>query len=128
MSFFTYRLIGLSLREEWNVWTRYGVRLISYFALLLRDVVKATLQMIRIVLSPKVEISPQIVYFSSPVKWDFSKVLLLYSIMLTPGTVMFELEENRIGIHAIDPCMAKDIDDSIFVRKLKKIEGGQPHV
>ena len=128
MSYFTYRLIGLSAREEWKIWTKYGVHLIYYFVLLLRDIVKATLQMIRIVLSSKFEIKPQIVYFKPPVKWEFSKILLLYSIMLTPGTVMFELEDDRIGIHAIDPCMAKGIDDSVFVRKLKKIEGGQLHV
>jgi len=128
MSIFTYRLIGLSFQKEWQVWTKHGVHLFSYFALLLRDIVRSTFQMVRIVLSPKIEIHPQIVYFNTPVEWSFSKVLLLYSIMLTPGTVMFELEDGRVGIHAIDPSMAENINDSVFIHKLRKIEGGQPRV
>ena len=82
------------------------------------------MQMIKIILSRDTGERPQVVYFKTPVKADYAKIVLMYSIMLTPGTVAFEAEENRFGIHAINPAMAKDIENSVFVRKLKKIEGG----
>ena len=127
MSFFSYRLIGLSFREELKIWARFGPHVFVIFLLLVRDIVKAAIQMVRIILSPTIEIKPQIRYFNSPVKSGVSKILLLYYIILTPGSVMFELEGDRVGVHAIDPSLAQ-IDDSDFVKKLKKIEGGQPRV
>jgi multicomponent Na+:H+ antiporter subunit E len=72
--------------------------------------------------SPKIEISPRVVYFKSPVKLVFSKVFLMYSIALTPGTILFELEGDRFGIHAITSEAAKGINDTTFVRNLKKVE------
>ena len=124
MSLFVYRFVGISFDAEKKVWAKTW-QLIVYLALLLREIIKANFQMIRIILSPKLEIHPQIVYFKSPVKSDFAKVMLTYSIMLTPGTVIFELEGDRFGIHAIDPTMADGINESVFVHKLKNIEGGQ---
>jgi len=130
MSLFTYRLIGFPFTEEKKVWASFGLHLIPYFLLLLKGIVIANFQMIRIILSPRMDIQPQIVYFKSPVKSDFSKILLMYSIQLTPGTVLCELEGDRFGIHAISPAMADGIDNTIFARKLKRIEqqdseGGQ---
>ncbi|MCL2852808.1 MAG: Na+/H+ antiporter subunit E [Defluviitaleaceae bacterium] len=123
MSLFLYRLVGISFDAEKKVWSK-AWPITLYMALLMIEIIKANVQMIKIILSPKLEIHPQIVYFTSPVKSDFAKVMLTYSIMLTPGTVIFDLEGDRFGIHAIDPAMTESIDDSIFVHKLKNIEGG----
>ena len=124
MSAFTYRIIGISFRREMEIWSVAAKHLFVYGAMLLAAIVKANLQMIKIILSRDTGERPQVVYFKTPVKADYAKIVLMYSIMLTPGTVAFEAEENRFGIHAINPAMAKDIENSVFVRKLKKIEGG----
>jgi multicomponent Na+:H+ antiporter subunit E len=122
MSLFAYKAIGISPKREMHFWAVYGRYLIIYPFLLIVNVVKSNLQMIRIILSPKIEISPRVVYFKSPVKSVFSKIFLMYSIALTPGTILFELEEDRFGIHAITADAAKDINNTSFARKLKKIE------
>ncbi|MCL2617548.1 MAG: Na+/H+ antiporter subunit E [Defluviitaleaceae bacterium] len=129
MSLFLYKMVGLSFAKEKQIWAK-AWPITIYMSMLLWEIVKANIQMIKIILSPKLEIHPQIVYFQSPVKSDFAKVMLTYSIMLTPGTVIFELNGDRFGIHAIDPTMTDTINDSIFVRMLQDklddtTEGGQ---
>ena len=124
MALFLYRLVGISFESEKKIWSK-SWHIMIFMALLIWEITKANIQMIKIILSPNLEVHPQILYFRSPVKSDFAKVLLTYSIMLTPGTVIFELEGDRFGIHAIDPAMSETIDNSIFVQMLKnKIEGG----
>jgi len=86
--------------------------------------IKSNLQMIKIILSKDAGDKAQIIYFDTPVQSNFAKIILMYSIMLTPGTVAFEAEEERFGIHAINEKMGKNIEQSAFVQKLKKIEGG----
>ena len=124
MSLFTYRLVGISFKKEMRVWAVLWRHTFAYGALLIVNMIISNLQMIKIILSRDTGERPQIVYFETPVKTDYAKIILMYSIMLTPGTVAFETEEDRFGIHAINAAMAKDIENSVFVRKLKKIEGG----
>ena len=123
MTLFTYRLIGLRFKEELKIWAKAG-HLFFYLIALLLEIVKANLQMIKIILSPTLQIQPQILYFNSPVKLNFSKIVMTYSIMLTPGTVIFELRGDRFGIHAIDPAMGMGINNSKLVQRLKRIEEG----
>ena len=81
--------------------------------------------MIKIVLSPVIEVKPRIKYFDSPVRSDIAKVALATSINLTPGTLLVELDGNRFGVHSIDAAMLEEIDYSwILIQKLRKIEGG----
>jgi len=124
MSLFAYRLVGISFRKEMRIWKVLWRHVFVYGAMLIVNMIKSNLQMIKIILSKDTGEKPQIVYFETPVKSDYAKIILMYSIMLTPGTVAFEAEEDRFGIHAINTAMAKGIEDSVFVRKLKKIEGG----
>ena len=123
MSLFLYRLIGISFELEKRIWARCW-KLLKYLAALLWEIVKANIQMVKIILSPTLKIQPRIVYFESPVKTDFAKIIMTYSVMLTPGTVIFELEGNRFGIHAIDPAMGEGVTESKLTQRLKKIEEG----
>ena len=125
ISIFTYRIIGASPKKEMQVWKKYGTYFIPYVVILIVSVIKANFQMIRLILSPRAKITPQIIYFNSPVKTDFAKMLLTYSIMLTPGTFIFELEDGRFGVHAIEKTMTEGINDTNVVHKLKKIEEGK---
>ena len=125
MSLFTYRIIGVNPKKELQVWKKYGAYFIPYVVTLVVSVVKANFQMIRLVLSPRAKASPQIVYFKSPVKTDFARMLLTYSIMLTPGTFIFELEDGRFGVHAIEKTMTEGINDTNVVHELRNIEEGE---
>ena len=125
ISLFTYRIVGISFKKELNIWRIFGKHFLVYGAMLIGGMIKSNLQMIKIILSKDSGEKAQILYFDTPVKSDFAKIVLMYSIMLTPGTVAFEAEEERFGIHAINEKMGKNIEQSIFVKKLNKIEKGE---
>jgi multicomponent Na+:H+ antiporter subunit E len=123
LSVFTYKIIGISFRKELEVWKIFGKHVFVYGGMLIGGMIMSNLQMIKIILSKDQGDKPRITYFETPVKTNFAKIVLMYTIMLTPGTVAFEAEEERFGIHAINEKMGKDIEKSKFVEKLKKIEG-----
>lgn len=123
VSAFTYKIIGLDIKHEMSVYKR-APKILVYLARLVIEVVKANFHVIALILSSKVEIKPQLIYFNSPLKSDGAKVALANSITLTPGTITVELDGDRIGVHAIDEKSAEGITDSVFVKKLKNIQGG----
>jgi multicomponent Na+:H+ antiporter subunit E len=124
ISLFFYRFIGLSHSTEKKLFIK-TFSVLGYVYALIIEMIKANIQMIKLVLSPVIETKPQIKYFDSPVRSDIAKVALATSINLTPGTILVELEENRFGVHSIDASMLTDIDyDWNLVQKLREIEGG----
>jgi multicomponent Na+:H+ antiporter subunit E len=123
VSVLAYKVIGLKMAGERKMWSRI-FRILVYLVILIWEIIKANIHMIRLVLSPKQEIKPQLKYFKSPVRSDAAKVALANSITLTPGTITIKLEGDEVGVHVIDAPMGVGIEDSIFVTKLKWIEGG----
>jgi multisubunit Na+/H+ antiporter MnhE subunit len=50
---------------------------------------------------------------------------LACTINLTPGTVFVELEDGKLGVHAIDAKFLVGMEDKWrVVKKLREIEGG----
>lgn len=93
----------------------YGVTLVI-------EVIKSNLAVIRIVLSPGLECEPTFVTFHTDLKSEVSRVTLANSITLTPGTYTCGLEENEYTIHALDKKFTEGIDESVFVKQLRKLE------
>ena len=123
VSLLNYRFVGLSFDIEKKIWSKI-IMILSYFAMLVFEVLKANIQMIKLILSPVIDIKPQIIYFDSPVRSELAMVALANSITLTPGTITGKLEDGKFGIHTIDAPVGKGVEDSIFVHRLKNIEGG----
>ncbi len=97
-------------------------RVLLYLALLFIEIVKANLQVIRLVLSPVIEVEPCLVRFRTDLRSEAARVALANSITLTPGTLTVSLEENDLLIHALDRDMAWGVDESVFVRHLRRME------
>ena len=123
VSVVSYRFFGASLSSERKALLKI-FQIIGYLIALVGEVIKANLAMIALVLSPEIEIKPQIIYFNSPLRADLARVALANSITLTPGTITVLLEDGKFGIHTVDAPMAVGIESSKFVSRLKKIEGG----
>ena len=97
-------------------------RVLFYLALLLIEIVKANLQVIRLVLSPVIEVEPCLIRFRTDLGSEAARVVLANSITLTPGTLTVSLEGNDLLIHALDRNMARGVDESVFVRQLRRME------
>lgn len=95
---------------------------IGYFFVLIWEIVKANFATISLVVSPKYEVEPVLVTFHTDLKSDLAKTILANSITLTPGTITVELTEDEFKVHCLDKEMAEGLEDSVFVRLLRKME------
>jgi len=76
-------------------------RIFKYMIWLFREIVKANIYMIKIILDPKMPIDPVIVKFKKRMDNPAAHALLGNSIALTPGTLTIEIEDDTYVIHAI---------------------------
>ena len=118
---FMCKFMDYSLKKEWNVYKK-SIWFFVYIALLLREIVKANLEIIPRILTVEEEMEPVIVKFRTSLKSDFTRMLLANSITLTPGTITISLEEDEYTIHCLDTSLAEGLEDSVFEKALKRLD------
>jgi len=85
------------------------------------EIVKANIEVMRRILAPSLDISPQIFHFAPSQKTATGLVTHANSITLTPGTVTVEIEEDgRFLVHALTREFAEGI---AATAGLERIEG-----
>ena len=118
---FAWKFMGLTFEKEKSFWKHFAWGM-HYLVILLKEIATANLVVLKIVLSPKTKVHPVIVSFDAPVRSHLLQVILANSITLTPGTITVRLYEEKFEVHCLDESMADGINDSIFVKMLKKWE------
>ena len=118
---FAYKFLGLTWKREKKFW-KYLIWVIQYIGILLREIIIANIAVLKIILSPKKKIHPVLVKFPAPLKSHLLQVILADSITLTPGTITVRLYEEKFEVHCLDESMAEGLNDSVFVKMLKKLE------
>ena len=88
---------------------RFGRRLIGYWLWLTREVVKSSLDVARIVLSPSLPISPQVITIKASCKHPVDQAILANSITLTPGTLALDVHNGEIIVHALTSEGAEEL-------------------
>jgi len=74
----------------------------AYLFFLLFEILKANLQVAKIVLSPRISVESSIVSFKTELESDFGRSVLANSITLTPGTLSVEIKDDRLFIHCLN--------------------------
>jgi multicomponent Na+:H+ antiporter subunit E len=97
---------------------------LTYLRHLLVAIVKSNIEVAKIVLSPKMPISPVFVKVPVHAKKDFFKVLYGNSITLTPGTLTVDIDETSYLVHALTVSSADDLQGSVIEQCVLSIEGG----
>jgi multicomponent Na+:H+ antiporter subunit E len=103
------------------------VKWISYFTILVIAVFKSNIDVAKIVLRPKLDISPGFVRFRTKVEKPVNRVILANSITLTPGTLSVEMEDDYYVVHAITRGHAEDVATWDMMDKLTEIEEAEKH-
>jgi multicomponent Na+:H+ antiporter subunit E len=79
-----------------------GVGIFGYWGWLLKEIAISSLQVTRIILAPKLQISPTMVNIQCKSSGQVRQVLLANSITLTPGTLTTDIDENGlVTVHAL---------------------------
>jgi len=78
-----------------------SVRLVPYVIWLVGEIFRANVRVARIILTPRLPISPIVVPFKAHQRTDLCKVIYANSITLTPGTITTGVEGDMLRIHAL---------------------------
>lgn len=114
--------LGYHTSHEKRLLKRLGGYVV-YVAMLIWEIIKANLAVIRIILVPSHRYHPAIVRLRIPFEKNIYRVLLSNSITLTPGTVTIEQYGDEFLVLCLDKPNADSIPDWKLTRMLHKMEG-----
>ncbi|TQV70227.1 sodium:proton antiporter [Exilibacterium tricleocarpae] len=101
---------------------RFGPRLFHYWGWLAKEVVRSSMEVTRIVLDPRLPISPQVVDVKATCKHPVSQALLGNSITLTPGTLTVDLHNGVIKVHCLTRSGAEGLMAGEMDRRVAALE------
>ncbi|MBF0812732.1 Na+/H+ antiporter subunit E [Staphylococcus sp. mip270_02] len=90
-------------------------KIVQLFLVFLIELVKANIDVIRIVIKPRIDNEPAFFTYHTDLKNDWQIALLSNLITLTPGTIVLGVSDDRtkIYIHSIDFTTKEEETESI---------------
>lgn len=119
--YFICKCMDYSWRKELFLY-RLLPRIAGYFVVLVKEIAKANVAVMKLVLSPEVQPEPELVLFETDLRTSWGKAILADSITLTPGTITVYVEDQTLCVHCLDRELAEGIESSVFVQALKQME------
>ncbi|MEE8393204.1 MAG: Na+/H+ antiporter subunit E [Rhodospirillales bacterium] len=98
-------------------------RLFLYWPWLIKEIVKANLDVALLIVNPKMPISPNMLEVKGSQKSELGQVIYANSITLTPGTVTVELEKGMFSVHALTHQAADGVRNGEMDRRVTGVEG-----
>lgn len=96
---------------------------VGYMLLVLREIIKANFDVIRIILSPDLkEMKPALFTFDSHLKSDLARTVLADSITITPGTYTVRTEGEKLTVHRLGDGFGFGDMELCFNKSLYEIE------
>ena len=114
-------LLGWSIKKELRLY-KLAPFVIFYALVLLWEILKANAAVIKLIFSRR---KPEgvIVTFESGLRSPIANAALANSITLTPGTITVSEENGLFTVHCLCEDYAEGIDDLVFARLLRRMEG-----
>ena len=94
-----------------------------YWPWILWEIFKANIGVTRVILNPKLPISPNMIQVKASQKTALGKVIYANSITLTPGTVSVDVTDDTITVHALSHDNAEELLTGEMDRRVTKMEG-----
>ncbi len=98
-------------------------RLLLYWPWLLVEIIKSNVDVARVIIDPKLRISPCMIRVPTSQKTDVGRVIYANSITLTPGTVSVDVSDGTILVHAITEELAAGVESGEMDRRVAAVEG-----
>jgi len=102
---------------------------LRYWPWLVKEMAKSTLDVARIVLNPRLPISPRLFRTRNSQETDIGLVTYASSITLTPGTItaIYDREDREFVVHALTEAGAEGVREGTMDRKVRQFEGRAFH-
>jgi len=102
---------------------RFDLRLLTYWFWLAREVYRSSIDVSRIILDPKLPISPRVIDVVSTSSNHLDQVILGNSITLTPGSLTLDLYEGVARVHTLTEGSAQDLLEGEMDRRVAGMSG-----
>jgi len=121
---FACKFLDYSIKKDLFIMKKLPL-IIQYVFILIWEVLKANVVIFKSFFTlTKEKREPVIVTFHTKLKSNTARTFLANAITLTPGTITMSLEDDKLTVHCFDKSLAKGLNDTIFERKLLKLEEG----
>jgi multicomponent Na+:H+ antiporter subunit E len=97
-------------------------RILLYWPWLVWEIAKANLEVARIIVDPKLPISPEVIRVRASQKSELGQVIYANSITLTPGTVSVDVADNAIDVHCLTRELAAGLQQGEMDRRVARVE------
>ena len=94
-----------------------------YWPWLAWEIVKANIDVARVILDPKIPITPKVLNINTLQVTELGHVFYANSITLTPGTVTLGLENGALEVHALTPAAIEGLLSGEMDRRVHAVEG-----
>ena len=119
---FVCKFMGHSIKKELRIYKKVP-GLLKYIFILVIEIIKANLTVIKLILTRKEVTEPTLVRVHTNLKSETAKVMLANSITLTPGTITVSMEGDALLVHCLDKSLSTGMDESDFEKMLEELEG-----
>lgn len=113
----------MGLLETARPGLKRGVGFVGYGIWLLAEVVRSSWAVTRLIVDPRLPISPTLARFRPSQRTEIGLVIHANSITLTPGTITIEAEPGHFVVHGITRDSAAGVLDSEMDRRVAALEG-----
>ncbi|MDH4189591.1 MAG: Na+/H+ antiporter subunit E [Betaproteobacteria bacterium] len=98
------------------------VSVVSYWPWLIKEIAKSAWDVSRIIVDPRLPISPTLVRFRPTQKSQVGLATHANSITLTPGTITVEATQDEFLVHALTRAAGAGVIDSEMDRRVSRVE------
>lgn len=97
---------------------RFSFRLFRFWGWLGKEIFLSSLEVARVVLNPKLPISPTVIKFDTVCDHKVDQAILGNSITLTPGTLTLTIEGCEFTVHSLTSKGALDLQSGEMERRV----------
>jgi multicomponent Na+:H+ antiporter subunit E len=117
---FCAKRLGVVDREGHPI--HLSLNAVTYWPWLVWQIAVSAWTVSRIIINPRLPISPRLIRVKMTQKSDVGKVTYANSITLTPGTISVDLEGDEILVHALTRESAADLEAGEMDRRVSRFE------
>ncbi len=96
---------------------------VPYWIWLFKEIWIAAVDVTKVILSPRLPISPRMLQVTSTQKSELGQVIYANSITLTPGTFTIRVFDGQLLVHALTQEAADGVLTGEMDRRVTKVEG-----
>jgi multicomponent Na+:H+ antiporter subunit E len=118
-----YLCLRMDVVDHESVSVHINGRFWLYVPWLMKEIFVANLVVAKIILDPKLPISPGMCVFHGSQQTDLGRAIYANSITLTPGTITTNIEGNEFHIHALTTADLETDEENQMDRRCTRVEG-----